>query len=249
MSDEELERRYRRLLTVYPWEHRRAYEEEMLAVLLADARPGQRRPRVADTANLIGAGLRARLRVSARGFTEPAWADAAAVTGLLVVLALFALAAKPLVDQLVPDPSLPTPLRSTGPDLVDWARVAGWAGVAVAALVGLRRAAAGLAWAAVAAWAVLVGPQTAANPGYVVDTLPRSPSPLWRPPPSPFRRRGVGRWRCWGCAGWWQSCWRRWRWSRSWRPPGWPRRRSRNTAPVTATPFTSCTTWRPAASC
>ncbi|WP_446215049.1 hypothetical protein [Micromonospora sp. IBHARD004] len=173
MSDAELERRYRRLLAVYPWEHRRAYEEEMLAVLLADARPGQRRPTAADTANLIGAGLRARLRVSARGFTEPAWADAAAVTGLVVALALFALAAKALVDQLMPDPSLPPPLRSVGPDLVDWARVAGWAGIAVAALVGPRWLAAGLAWAAVAAWAVLVGPQAADNPAYVVDTLPQ----------------------------------------------------------------------------
>lgn len=67
MSDAELERRYRRLLAVYPWEHRRAYEEEMLAVLLADARPGQRRPTAADAVNLIGAGLRARLRVSAGG--------------------------------------------------------------------------------------------------------------------------------------------------------------------------------------
>ena len=173
MSDADLERRYRRLLGVYPWEHRRAYEEEMLAVLLADARPGQRRPTAADAANLVGAGLRARLRVSARGFTEPAWADAAAVTGLLVALALLAVAGKGLADQLLSDPSLPPPSRPTGPDLVDWLRVAGWAGVVAAALAGLRRVAAGLAWAGVVAWVVLAGPGVVDQPTYVVDTLPQ----------------------------------------------------------------------------
>ncbi|MCG5440927.1 hypothetical protein PSH25_005695, partial [Micromonospora sp. PSH25] len=73
MSIDDLERRYRRLLAVYPWEHRRVYEDEMLAVLLAGARPGQRRPGAAEVRNLAGAGLRARLRVGARGFTEPSW--------------------------------------------------------------------------------------------------------------------------------------------------------------------------------
>lgn len=173
MSTEELERRYRRLLAVYPWEHRRAYEEEMLGVLLDGARPGQRRPAVGDALNLIGAGLRARLRVNARGFTEPAWADAAAVTGVLVALLLLAAAGKGLFDQFVPDPSVPPPLRAVGPDLVDWLRVAGWAGVCCAALVGLRWVAAGLAWTAVAAWIVLVGPGVADQQSYVLYTLPQ----------------------------------------------------------------------------
>ncbi|WP_319460165.1 hypothetical protein [Micromonospora sp. RTP1Z1] len=174
MSDEKLERRYRRLLAVYPWEHRRAYEDEMLAVLLADARPGQRRPTAADAANLIGAGLRARLRVSARGFTEPAWADAAAVTGLFVALVLLVLAGKGVVDQFVSDPSLPPFVHLVvRADRVDLLRLVGWAGVCVAALVGLRWIAAGLAWAAVVAWVVLVGPGVADQPRYVVDTLPQ----------------------------------------------------------------------------
>lgn len=173
MSTEELERRYRRLLAVYPWEHRRAYEEEMLAVLLADARPGQRRPALGDALNLIGAGLRARLRVTARGFTEPAWADAAAVTGVLVALVLLAAAGKGLIDQFVPDPTLPPAVRPVGPDLVDWLRAVGWTVVSAAALVGLRWAAAGLAWAAVGAWVVLAAPGVADQPTYVVDTLPQ----------------------------------------------------------------------------
>lgn len=172
-SADRLERRYRRLLAVYPWEHRRAYEEEMLAVLLAGVRPGQTRPGAGDTVNLIGAGLRARARIGVRGFTEPAWADAAVVTGVLVALILCAAAGKNLADQLVTDPSLPPPLRPVGPDPVDWLRMAGWGAVAVAVLVGLRRVAAGLAWAGVAGWAVLVGPGVVDQPSYVVDTLPQ----------------------------------------------------------------------------
>lgn len=173
MSTDQLERRYRRLLAVYPWEHRRAYEEEMLAVLLAGARPGQTRPDVRDAVNLIGAGLRARARVGVRGFTEPAWADAAAVTGVLVALVLCAAAGKNLADHLVASPALPPPLRPVGSDLVDWLRVAGWAAVAGSALLGFRRVAALLGWAGVAGWVVLVGPGVVDQPSYVVDTLPQ----------------------------------------------------------------------------
>ncbi|MFI6784998.1 hypothetical protein [Micromonospora sp. NPDC050276] len=173
MSSDELERRYRRLLAVYPWEHRRVYEDEMLAVLLAGARPGQRRPGAADVRNLVGAGLRARLRVGARGFTEPSWADAATVTGLLAGVVLLALAGKALLDQLVLVPSLPPGFEPSGPDLVDWLGVAGWAGVCAAVLVGWRWVAAALAWAGVLGWGALVAPQTGDNPTYVVDTLPQ----------------------------------------------------------------------------
>ncbi|MFE9914207.1 hypothetical protein ACFYPG_03530 [Micromonospora sp. NPDC005553] len=173
MSGDELERGYRRLLAVYPWEHRRVYEDEMLAVLLAGARPGQRRPDAADVRNLVGAGLRARLRVGARGFTEPSWADAATVTGLLIGVVLLALAAKGLLNQLVRAPGLPPGFAPSGPDLVDWLRVAGWAGVCAAVLIGWRWLAAGLAWAGVLGWGALVAPQTGDNPTYVVDMLPQ----------------------------------------------------------------------------
>ncbi|TYB40706.1 hypothetical protein FXF50_03125 [Micromonospora sp. AP08] len=174
MSAAELERRYRRLLAVHPWEHRRTYEEEMIAVLLADARPGQTRPGFRDAVDLVGAGLRARLRVGARGFTEPAWADAAAVTGLLTALILLAVAAKDLAERLVPNPDVLPYFQPIGADALDWLRVAGWLVVAVAALIGFRPAAAGLAWAGVVAWAVLVGPGLVDQPGYVVGTLPQA---------------------------------------------------------------------------
>ncbi|MEW2145414.1 hypothetical protein AB0869_21635 [Micromonospora vinacea] len=172
MSSDDLERRYRRLLAVYPWQHRRVYEDEMLAVLLAGARPGQRRPGAAEVRDLVGAGLRARLRVGARGFTEPSWADAATVTGLLVGVVLLAFAGKALLNQVI-HPGLPPGYAPSGPDLVDWLRVAGWAGVCAAVLLGWRWAAAGLAWAGVLGWGALVAPRTGDNPTYVVDTLPQ----------------------------------------------------------------------------
>jgi len=57
-----LERSYRRLLAWYPRGFRREYEQEVLAVLLAGARPGQRRPGLAEAVHLILSGLGARLR-------------------------------------------------------------------------------------------------------------------------------------------------------------------------------------------
>lgn len=48
-----LERRYRRLLAFYPRAFRRDHGEEMLAVLMDSASEGQRRPRLADSVNLL----------------------------------------------------------------------------------------------------------------------------------------------------------------------------------------------------
>ena len=57
-----LERGYWRLLGWYPRAFRREYGPEIVAVLLACARAGQRRPGVAEPADLIRSGLRMRLR-------------------------------------------------------------------------------------------------------------------------------------------------------------------------------------------
>ena len=48
-----LERRYRRLLALYPTAFRREHKDEMLVVLMAGARNGRRRPGLADSADLI----------------------------------------------------------------------------------------------------------------------------------------------------------------------------------------------------
>jgi hypothetical protein len=62
MSDSALERRYRRLLAWYPAAFRRERGEEILAVLLASSPDGQRRPRLAESLDLIRSaiGIRAR---------------------------------------------------------------------------------------------------------------------------------------------------------------------------------------------
>lgn len=60
----ELERAYRRLLAWYPRSFRRDNEEEVLTVLLATAGKGQRRPGVAESADLVKGALRMRLGLS-----------------------------------------------------------------------------------------------------------------------------------------------------------------------------------------
>jgi hypothetical protein len=63
MTDQEhLERSYRRLLGWYPRAFRREKGPEILAVLMACARDGQRRPGLAEAADLIRGGLWLRLR-------------------------------------------------------------------------------------------------------------------------------------------------------------------------------------------
>ena len=60
----QLERRYRRLLACYPRAFQRENSEEILAVLLACAQDGQRRPGFAASADLIRGAVRMRLRLA-----------------------------------------------------------------------------------------------------------------------------------------------------------------------------------------
>lgn len=62
MTDQaDLERRYRRLLAWYPPTFRRENGPEILAVLMACAPGGRRRPGLAESADLIRSGLRMRI--------------------------------------------------------------------------------------------------------------------------------------------------------------------------------------------
>jgi len=68
MTDQaQLEQRYRRLLACYPRAFRAEHEEEMLVVLMADARGGRRWPGLADLVNLILNALLMRARPHASG--------------------------------------------------------------------------------------------------------------------------------------------------------------------------------------
>ena len=94
MTDHEhLERAYRRLLAWYPRKFRRENGQEILAVLLAGAPPGQRRPGLAESADLIRSGLWLRLWPSVprsartvRAAVKLMYAGAAVSTVNLVIL-------------------------------------------------------------------------------------------------------------------------------------------------------------------
>ncbi len=59
----DLQRRYRRLLGLYPKNFRREREEEMLSVLMAGAAPGQERPRLRESVDVGRHALALRLRL------------------------------------------------------------------------------------------------------------------------------------------------------------------------------------------
>src|SRR3954454_1507068 len=59
----DLERAYRRWLRWYPRTFRCEYEAEVLGVLMADAREGQRHPDLMECLNLVGSALRMHLRL------------------------------------------------------------------------------------------------------------------------------------------------------------------------------------------
>ena len=57
----QLERRYQRLLAFYPTAFRREHEQEMLAVLIAGAEEGQRRPSLEEAIDLVSNAIFMRL--------------------------------------------------------------------------------------------------------------------------------------------------------------------------------------------
>jgi hypothetical protein len=60
----DLERAYRRLVACYPRSFRRDNEDEIVSVLLATAPDGQRRPGIAESADLIKGAVRMRMGLS-----------------------------------------------------------------------------------------------------------------------------------------------------------------------------------------
>jgi hypothetical protein len=94
----DLERAYRRLLAWYPREFRHESGQEILAVLMASARDGQRRPGLAQSADLIRSGLGMRLRPgvprsarTVRAAVGSMYAGAAVSTvNLIILLAVIA---------------------------------------------------------------------------------------------------------------------------------------------------------------
>ena len=83
-ADRALERRYRRLLALYPAEHRRVHGEDMIGVLLASASDRQRHPSVADTIDLIKGGLQTRLWRGTYEGGDIGWRDTLALASIAI---------------------------------------------------------------------------------------------------------------------------------------------------------------------
>jgi DNA-binding PadR family transcriptional regulator len=71
-----LERRYWRLLSLYPRSHRDVHAEEMLGILLSSAKPEQRRPGIRETTDLVGGAVLIWLHQAQRVLRNQ-WAAAA----------------------------------------------------------------------------------------------------------------------------------------------------------------------------
>ncbi len=148
----ELERSYLRLLRCYPPSHRQAHQEEMLGILLATARPGQRTPRLSQAVNLAACGLAIRAR---RALAAGSWPDALAVVSLVAPVLMAVMSALALAwsfREVVMRPhgfpptaaslfSPSTLVQLAGPAAV----TACWLTVVVLALTGRRQAAAAIA--------------------------------------------------------------------------------------------------------
>lgn len=143
-----LEGRYRRLLAVYPADHRRAYEREMLGVLMSGSRPGQRFPGLAEAADLMRAGLVARLGSARNAMRSEAGRAAAPVVALLTALMLLGAAGSsvPMMVRLMMfhGASPHEILGQPGGVVATLLRTAGWLAVVVAILAGRRQVAAAL---------------------------------------------------------------------------------------------------------
>lgn len=100
-----LERGYRRLLVFYPAAHRRAHEEEMLAVLMTQAPEGKRRPGLAEAADLLLGALRVRCQPSCGDAAEPGWRDALAVLSIILPVLILVTAAASETRMLLSFPA------------------------------------------------------------------------------------------------------------------------------------------------
>jgi hypothetical protein len=151
-----LEGRYRRLLALYPAEHRAGHEEEMLGVLMTAAPAGQNRPRLAESAALIRGAVRIWLRPG-HGSAFQRWQDGLAAVSVLLPLLLTTYWAIGQLDGLF-SPSLNPQIfhafaysaaRTTGPWLIvavlvlfrlRWTAVVVAAGALIATTLGTATA-------------------------------------------------------------------------------------------------------------
>ena len=173
-AQDELARRYRLYLALYPRGYRDAHEDEILGVLLEGARSGQEFPRLAETADLIRGAIKIRMRLFLR-YPGNVGSDALAVFSVVAPLLLLSPVLATMILHLIqagppPPPQFRTRLpllyqrydeRVADARALNFA-VAAQLAVVIAVVLRLRR----LALAAVAvilAWWIF-------NPRYGIQT-------------------------------------------------------------------------------
>jgi hypothetical protein len=156
---EALERRYRRLLAWYPAAYRAANTDDMLGVALARSAPGQRWPEPGEAVNLIVSGIGERLGGI---LPQQDQRDTAAVLAIAGPVLLAAAAGRTIAGPFLFDPTMTFP---AAPRLLVEAIAFAiwWMLVALAGMLGWRRAAAAGACLGLAGQAVML---TLAVSGY-----------------------------------------------------------------------------------
>jgi hypothetical protein len=171
-----LEKRYRRLLLLYPAQHRREHGEEMLGVLLASAFDGHRVRSVADAADLVAAAARLRARAVMKQtapVTDRRWSDALAVVSVIApVLLIVAALAEFNVPQAAASALTGYPYNplTGGFYIPDWPLTIGAPLIALLAATRLRRTAA-MAAALTALTQLILLPARGASPALAFAVL------------------------------------------------------------------------------
>ena len=158
---------YRRLLRLYPRPHRLLYDEEMIAVLMAGAEPGRRRPSPAECLDIAVSATAVRLRHAGQALASDAWRQAAYL--VLIGGSLLLLAIGLRRNGLEVAGHLRHPDYDLRLGVSDWVRPMLWALVAVTGVARLRPAAALLATAAAMAEGVRVAAWYAWSPSQVLQ--------------------------------------------------------------------------------
>ncbi len=147
--DTELERRYRRLLRLFPAHYRRDWGQELLAVLMQNAKPGQRRPEPAEAAALLWQAGKVWCHTAVSADRNANHRAAAILTVALPLLLLFPAAKAVAEFMLSPSSSM----WRQHFDLITWAL---WIPAAAASVVGPRNVARWIAGLAVLAYLVFL---------------------------------------------------------------------------------------------
>lgn len=185
-----LARHYKRMLALYPRDHRERNGDEMLDVLLADA--GDRtNPQFRETLDLLWGALRLHLRraVAADGGVDTR--DVLAIVSLLGPIAILAGATTAMHELgwwVMHGFFAELPWWRQIPDAPMWVA---WFVIAVLVLFGLRRTAAAGAWLATAGFVVLAVTSmttgwrwTTADAGWVLLSALTAVALTWSPGPA-----------------------------------------------------------------